>query len=67
MDVIVIQTVQEEVKNKSLPLYHRLIALTQNDGKRFIVFFNEFSSKAHRMSPEQPQHALIIYAHWMHI
>ena len=49
MDVIVIQTVQEEVKNKSLPLYHRLIAWTKNDGKRFIVFFNESSSKAHRI------------------
>jgi exosome complex exonuclease DIS3/RRP44 len=42
MDVIVLQTVLEEVKNRSLPLYHRLIALTKNDGKRFYVFFNEF-------------------------
>jgi exosome complex exonuclease DIS3/RRP44 len=41
-DVIVLQTVLEEVKNRSLPLYHRLIALTKNDGKRFYVFFNEF-------------------------
>ena len=41
-DVIVLQTVLEEVKNRSLPLYHRLIALTKNEGKRFYVFFNDF-------------------------
>nr|POE49282.1 exosome complex exonuclease dis3 [Quercus suber] len=41
-DVIVLQTVLEEVKNRSLPLYNRLIALTKNEGKRFHVFFNEF-------------------------
>ena len=41
-DVIVLQTVLEEVKNRSLPLYHRLVALTKNEGKRFYVFFNEF-------------------------
>src|SRR2546423_14531707 len=41
-DVVVLQTVLEEVKNRSLPLYHRLIALTKNEVKRFYVFFNEF-------------------------
>ncbi|KAF2486944.1 hypothetical protein BDY17DRAFT_292387 [Neohortaea acidophila] len=41
-DIIVLQTVLEEVKNRSLPLYHRLIALTKNEGKRFYVFFNDF-------------------------
>ncbi|KAK5164965.1 exosome catalytic subunit dis3 [Saxophila tyrrhenica] len=41
-DAIVLQTVLEEVKNRSLPLYHRLIALTKNEGKRFYVFFNDF-------------------------
>jgi len=41
-DVIVLQTVLEEVKNRSLPLYHRLITLTKNEDKRFYVFFNEF-------------------------
>lgn len=41
-DVVVMQTVLEEVKNRSLPLYHRLVALTKNEGKRFFVFFNEF-------------------------
>lgn len=41
-DVIVLQTVLEEIKNRSLPLYHRLIALTKNEGKHFYVFFNDF-------------------------
>ncbi|KAF2869881.1 hypothetical protein BDV95DRAFT_497669 [Massariosphaeria phaeospora] len=46
-DVIVLQTVLEEVKNRSLPLYHRLIALTRNEGKRFYVFFNEFRQETY--------------------
>jgi exosome complex exonuclease DIS3/RRP44 len=46
-DVIVLQTVLEEVKNRSLPLYHRLVALTKNEGKRFYVFFNEFRQETH--------------------
>jgi exosome complex exonuclease DIS3/RRP44 len=46
-DVVVLQTVLEEVKNRSLPLYHRLIALTKNEGKRFYVFFNEFRRETH--------------------
>ncbi|KAL1306709.1 hypothetical protein AAFC00_005378 [Neodothiora populina] len=41
-DVIVLQTVLEEVKNRSLPLYHRLISLTKHEHKRFYVFFNDF-------------------------
>lgn len=41
-DVIVLQTVLEEVKNRSLPLYHRLVSLTKNEDKRFYVFFNDF-------------------------
>ncbi|KAF2145754.1 uncharacterized protein K452DRAFT_220881 [Aplosporella prunicola CBS 121167] len=41
-DVIVLQTVLEEVKNRSLPLYHRLISLTKNEDKHFYVFFNDF-------------------------
>lgn len=46
-DIIVLQTVLEEVKNRSLPLYHRLIALTKNEGKRFYVFFNEFRQETY--------------------
>ncbi|EOO02468.1 putative mitotic control protein dis3 protein [Phaeoacremonium minimum UCRPA7] len=41
-DVIVLQVVLEEVRNRSLPLYNRLIGLTKSDDKRFYVFFNEF-------------------------
>lgn len=46
-DVIVLQTVLEEVKNRSLPLYHRLIALTKIEHKRCYVFFNEFRMETH--------------------
>ena len=37
----------EEGKNRSLPLYHRLISRTKNEGKRFYVFFNEFRSETY--------------------
>ena len=46
-DVVVLQTVLEEVKNRSLPLYHRLVSLTKNEDKRFYVFFNEFRQETH--------------------
>lgn len=41
-DVVVLQIVLEEVRNRSLPLYNRLVGLTKSDEKRFYVFFNEF-------------------------
>ncbi|KAI9739011.1 MAG: exosome catalytic subunit dis3 [Claussenomyces sp. TS43310] len=41
-DVIILQTVLEELKNRSLPLYNRLIGLTKSEEKRFYVFFNDF-------------------------
>ena len=41
-DVIVLQTVLEEVKNRSLPIYNRLISLSKNEDKRYYVFFNDF-------------------------
>lgn len=46
-DVIVLQTVLEEVKNRSLPLYHRLVDLTKNEDKRFYVFFNDFRQETY--------------------
>ena len=46
-DVVVLQTVLEEVKNRSLPLYHRLIALTKDEDRRYYVFFNEFRLETH--------------------
>ena len=41
-DVIILQTVLEELRNRSLPLYNRLLGLTKSEDKRFYVFFNEF-------------------------
>ncbi|KAK6510421.1 exosome catalytic subunit dis3 [Arthrobotrys conoides] len=46
-DVIVLQTVLDEVKNRSLPLYNRLVSLTKADEKRFYVFHNEFRQETH--------------------
>lgn len=44
-DVIILQTVLEELRNRSLPLYNRLMAITRSDEKRFYLFFNEFRSE----------------------
>ncbi|KAL7628053.1 exosome catalytic subunit dis3 [Parahypoxylon ruwenzoriense] len=41
-DVVILQTVLEELRNRSLPLYNRLVGLTKSEDKRFYVFFNEF-------------------------
>ena len=41
-DVIILQTVLEELRNRSLPLYNRLISLTKSEDKHFYVFFNDF-------------------------
>jgi exosome complex exonuclease DIS3/RRP44 len=46
-DVIILQTVLEELKNRSLPLYNRLIALTKSEEKRFYLFFNEFRAETY--------------------
>lgn len=46
-DVIVLQIVLEEVKNRSLPLYHRLVSLIKNADKRFAVFWNEFCNETY--------------------
>ncbi|CDK26604.1 unnamed protein product [Kuraishia capsulata CBS 1993] len=43
-DVVIPQTVLNEVRNKSLPIYTRLRALCKSDDKRIAVFHNEFSS-----------------------
>ncbi|KAI9814493.1 MAG: exosome catalytic subunit dis3 [Thelocarpon impressellum] len=41
-DVIILQTVLEELRNRSLPLYNRLVELSRSEEKRFYVFFNDF-------------------------
>ncbi|PYH99128.1 RNB-domain-containing protein [Aspergillus ellipticus CBS 707.79] len=53
-DVIILQTVLEELKNQSLPLYNRLLALIKTDDKRFYLFFNEFRLETHvRRGPDE--------------
>lgn len=46
-DVIVPQTVLNEVRNQSYPIYMRLRTLTKNEEKRFIVFHNEFKAETY--------------------
>lgn len=46
-DVVILQTVLEELKNQSLPLYNRLLSLIKTDEKRFYLFFNEFRLETH--------------------
>lgn len=42
--IIVLQTVMEEVRHRSLPLFNRLKALLKADDKQTWVFYNEFRS-----------------------
>ena len=42
--IILLQTVIEEVRHRSLPLYNRLKALTKMDEKQIWTFYNEFRS-----------------------
>ena len=53
-DVIILQTVLEELRNRSIPLYNRLLGLTKSEDKRFYVFFNDFRQETYvnRLSDE---------------
>lgn len=42
--MILLQTVMEEVRHRSLPLYNRLKALTKLDEKKMWTFYNEYCS-----------------------
>lgn len=42
--IILLQTVLEEVRHRSLPLYNRLKVLVKADDKKIWVFYNEFRS-----------------------
>lgn len=42
--IILLQTVMEEVRHRSLPLYNRLRTLSAMDDKRIWVFYNEYRS-----------------------
>jgi len=44
-DVIIPQTVLDEVRNRSYPIYTRLRTLCKDNDKRFIVFHNEFNEE----------------------
>ncbi|KAF6012008.1 hypothetical protein HII13_001809 [Brettanomyces bruxellensis] len=46
-DVIIPQTVLEEVRNKSYPIYMRLRGLCKSEDKRFVVFHNEFKASTY--------------------
>ncbi|KAI1791379.1 RNB-domain-containing protein [Ganoderma leucocontextum] len=43
--MILLQTVMEEVRHRSLPLYNRLKALVKADDKNIWVFYNEYRSE----------------------
>ncbi|GLB43614.1 putative RNR ribonuclease family protein [Lyophyllum shimeji] len=43
--IILLQTVIEEVRHRSLPLYNRLNALIKAEDKRIWVFYNEYRSE----------------------
>jgi len=43
--IILLQTVIEEVRHRSLPLYNRLKALMSMDDKAIWVFYNEYRSE----------------------
>lgn len=40
--MVILQTVLDEVRHRSLPLYNRLKALLRSDDKRLFVFYNEY-------------------------
>jgi len=42
--IILLQTVIEEVRHRSLPLYNRLKAIVKTEEKRVWVFYNEYRS-----------------------
>ncbi|WFD41935.1 exosome catalytic subunit dis3 [Malassezia psittaci] len=55
-NVVVLQTVLDEVRNRSLPLYNRLRALVQDPDRKFWIFYNDFhtGSKVIRDDDETP-------------
>ncbi|KAK9765188.1 exosome catalytic subunit dis3 [Basidiobolus ranarum] len=55
-DVIVLQTVLEELRNLSLPVYNRLRAIINDTNRRFYVFSNEHNRDTYveRIKDESP-------------
>jgi exosome complex exonuclease DIS3/RRP44 len=50
--IILLQTVMEEVRHRSLPLFNRLKSLTKIDGKTMWIFYNEFNAWVPKISIE---------------
>ncbi|ODV78253.1 RNB-domain-containing protein [Suhomyces tanzawaensis NRRL Y-17324] len=46
-DVIIPQTVLDEVKNRSYPIYQRVRGLVKSEDKRFVVFHNEYNEETY--------------------
>lgn len=54
-DVIVLQTVLDEVRHRSLPLFNRLQALLAEDSRRFSLFSNEARPSVRFFCIDQPR------------
>jgi len=50
--IILLQTVVEEVRHRSLPLYNRLKALSKMEEKKICIFYNEYRSYVSVLSQE---------------
>jgi exosome complex exonuclease DIS3/RRP44 len=55
-NIVVLQTVLDEVRHRSLPLYNRLLALLREPDRHWWVYWNEFSSATAtvQLSDESP-------------
>jgi exosome complex exonuclease DIS3/RRP44 len=45
--IIVLQTVLDELRNRSLPLYNRLRSMLHNESKRIYIFHNDFRAETY--------------------
>jgi len=45
--IILLQTVLDELRNRSLPLYNRLRAMTKTDRKGMYIFHNDFRAETY--------------------
>ena len=64
-DVVMLQTVMQEVKHQDIGLYNRLHALIRDDSRRFYVFANEHHRDTFqtRSSDSPLRHNLPAYLH----
>ena len=45
--IVLLQTVLDELRNRSLPLYNRLRAMTKTDRKGMYIFHNDFRAETY--------------------